>query len=138
MKILDLVLTYHWYDMIESGEKKEEYREIKPYWEKRLFDYKRLSEYVEKHYMELRIKQVFFPHRAAIENVCKSFPRGYTHVCFHRGYTSTTMTFTVIDIDMGGGKPEWGAPTDRPVFIIKLGERLLLNKIKKSHEAAIY
>lgn len=25
-----------WYDMIESGEKKEEYREIKPFWTKRL------------------------------------------------------------------------------------------------------
>lgn len=124
MKILDLVLKHKWYDMIDRGEKKEEYREIKPYWEKRLLDYKRLSEYVEKHYMELRIKRVFFPHRAAIENVCKSFPRGYTHVRFHRGYTSTTMIFTVSDIDMGTGNPEWGAPTDRPVFIIKLGKKI--------------
>ena len=38
MKILDLVLTYHWYDMIESGEKKEEYRKIKPYWIRRLIE----------------------------------------------------------------------------------------------------
>lgn len=36
MKTLDLHLKKRWYQMIESGEKPEEYREIKPYWEKRL------------------------------------------------------------------------------------------------------
>jgi len=33
---LDLVLKEEWYRMIESGEKTEEYREIKPFWEKRM------------------------------------------------------------------------------------------------------
>lgn len=33
---LDLVLKHKWYNMVESGEKKEEYREIKPYWDTRL------------------------------------------------------------------------------------------------------
>ena len=36
MKILHLTLKRKWYDMIESGIKREEYREIKPYWEIRL------------------------------------------------------------------------------------------------------
>lgn len=36
MKILYLTLKKKWFDMILSGEKKEEYREIKPYWDKRL------------------------------------------------------------------------------------------------------
>lgn len=36
MKTLDLVLKSKWYDMIASGEKQEEYREIKPYWTKRI------------------------------------------------------------------------------------------------------
>jgi hypothetical protein len=35
MKIIDLPLKKEWYYMIESGEKREEYREIKPYWIKR-------------------------------------------------------------------------------------------------------
>ena len=35
-KTLDLVLKSKWYDMITSGEKREEYREIKTYWENRL------------------------------------------------------------------------------------------------------
>lgn len=36
MKILHLTLKKQWFDMIEAGLKPEEYREIKPYWEKRL------------------------------------------------------------------------------------------------------
>lgn len=30
-------LKKYWYDKIKSGEKTVEYREVKPYWEKRLF-----------------------------------------------------------------------------------------------------
>lgn len=36
MNIIHLTLKKKWFDMIASGEKLEEYREIKPYWEKRL------------------------------------------------------------------------------------------------------
>lgn len=36
MRVLNLVLKYKWYNMIESGVKTEEYREIKPYWTKRI------------------------------------------------------------------------------------------------------
>lgn len=35
-KILYLTLKKQWYDLINQGIKKEEYREIKPYWVKRL------------------------------------------------------------------------------------------------------
>ena len=37
METLDLVLKGKWFDMIKEGIKREEYREIKPYWTKRLF-----------------------------------------------------------------------------------------------------
>lgn len=98
MKTLHLVLKSKWYDMIDRGEKKEEYRELTLYWKKRL-----------------------------IEDLGDFYPvlfKDYKWICFHKGYTSTTMTFKVEDIKIGRGNPEWGAPTDRPVFIIKLGERL--------------
>lgn len=36
MKILNLTLKKIWFDKVLSGEKKEEYREIKEYWNKRL------------------------------------------------------------------------------------------------------
>lgn len=87
MKTLHLVLKAKWYDMIASGEKKEEYRENTSYWMKRI---------------------------------------GKLHdvVCFHRGYTNTTMTFVIEGKSYGYGNPEWGAPTDRKVLKIQLGERL--------------
>ncbi len=46
MKILYLTLKKKWFDQILAGTKKIEYREIKPYWTKRLFD----SEGKPKHY----------------------------------------------------------------------------------------
>lgn len=108
MKTLNLVLKHKWYDMIDRGEKPEEYREIKPYWTKRLTDYNNIHKWFEDIYK--RKFNVSIPHR-------------YTHVCFHKGYTSTTMTFEINRIVIGTGNPEWGAP-DKPVFIIKLGQRV--------------
>lgn len=37
-KVLHLSVSKQWFDMIKTGEKKEEYREIKHYWRTRLFD----------------------------------------------------------------------------------------------------
>ncbi len=37
--ILPLVLKKKWFDMIASGEKREEYREVKPYWTKRIWNW---------------------------------------------------------------------------------------------------
>ena len=93
MKILDLPLKKEWYDLIESGVKKEEYREIKPYWCTRLLDgYKEMT--------------------------CVEFKR-FTHVRFRYGYTKKTMLKRVTEILMGDGKPEWGAPENEKVFIIR-------------------
>lgn len=35
------------------------------------------------------------------------------------GYTKRTMLREIESISIGNGKPEWGAPTDKQVFIIK-------------------
>lgn len=84
MKTLHLPLKAKWYKMQESGEKTEEYREITPYWYKRL---------------DIR--------------------KGYTHVCFRYGYTKRHFIHRLDSITIGRGKPEWGAPIDRDVFIIQ-------------------
>lgn len=123
MKVLDLPLKGKWYDMIASGKKREEYREIKPYWEIRLVDYNGLREYYRKYREELLSSVCYSQHRPVIENICGAFPRGFTHVRFRRGYTSTTMLFKCEGITIGKGNPDWGAPKEE-VFIIKLGERI--------------
>ena len=38
-RVLRMTLKRKWYDMIASGEKTEEYREIKPYWTTRFKDF---------------------------------------------------------------------------------------------------
>lgn len=129
-KTLHLVLKRKWYDMIDSGIKTEEYREIKPYWEKRLLDYKSLSDYVKKNYKAMLVYEFvvhgsIHPH---IDDAPHQFPRGYKKVVFRLGYQSNapSMAFEVRDICFGYGKEEWGAPPDKQVFIIKLGKRIII------------
>lgn len=116
MKILHLPLKKEWFEMIESGIKTEEYREIKPYWEKRLLDYAEIKKNIDW----ITFRRVVL---GKWTDVSKHFPKGYTHVKFSYGYTKRTMTFEIKDISIGKGKPEWGAPKE-DVFIIKLGERI--------------
>lgn len=110
MKILDLPLKSVWYLMIESGVKKEEYREIKPYWVKRL-----KSCYDPNTDCRIYIPECKFCYKGIDTN--------YTHVRFRYGYTKRTMLFRLDSISIGKGKPEWGAP-DEYVFILKLGEKI--------------
>ena len=106
IKTIHLVLKHKWYDMIESGEKPEEYRDGTPYWAKRLLG---CPTFVAQ------------PARAGL---CVFLPiEEGTTVTFHRGYTSTTMTFEVDSLLYGHGLPQWGAPKERG-FIIRLGKRL--------------
>ena len=87
--------------MIESGEKKEEYRTHSDYWTKRLVD----GEYYGSDDLD-RYKP-------------------FENVCFHLGYTNTTMTFRIAHIYISG---IWcslnGGGGKERVFIISLGERI--------------
>lgn len=112
-KILYLPLKAEWYLLIESGVKTEEYRSEKPYWKKRLL---RCAKYFDL------CKEGGTCLKCSAYKVNQF--RDYTHVCFRYGYTSRTMIFEIKEITIGKGKYEWGAPTERTVFIIKLGNRI--------------
>lgn len=96
MKTLHLNLKKKWFDMIASGEKLEEYLEIKPYWKNRLY-----------HPLYPEILQF----------------REYDAVEIRNGYSSNVPKIMVEckEITAGIGNPDWGAP-DYPVLIIKLGK----------------
>lgn len=49
MMLLELVLKGEWYDMIESGEKPEEYRDLSNYWISRIWHKKSLIGAVRFH-----------------------------------------------------------------------------------------
>ncbi|MCF0201776.1 MAG: hypothetical protein HUK08_00290 [Bacteroidaceae bacterium] len=117
-KTLYLPLKAKWYKMIESGIKKEEYRELKDFWIKRFCYTKEQVKNCDnciKHYCKRTIEKGY--------NYSGYSVRNFQQVQFSYGYTSRTMTFEIDSIQIGVGKPEWGAP-EKPVFIIKLGERL--------------
>jgi hypothetical protein len=124
MRILDLPLKAVWYLMIESGEKPEEYREIKEHWIRRLVwihDYIDdpcvFSEFVN----ELR-EPFGYTREELFKEYCAEFAY-YSHVRFRYGYTKRTMLFKLNSISIGKGNPALGAP-NHEVFILKLGERI--------------
>lgn len=110
---LDLVLKVKWYEMIASGVKREEYREIKPYWVKRLLVLPEDMSCVEA--TTESVKDAVC-HGASI--------RRFDFVRFHRAYTSTTMTFAVRGIEVNVGNTLWGAADGVEYFVIRLGERI--------------
>jgi len=119
MRILDLSLTYHWYDMIASGEKKEEYRELKEFYFKRLNADWHLN--LEQGCYKGCDEFEFNPKECV---GCKKFePYPYDAVRFHRGQGGKTkMLVECNGIHIGHGKPEWGAVPGETYFVIELGK----------------
>jgi len=123
-KTLHLTLKKKWFDMIASGEKKEEYRELKPYWVERLLN---LTGPVES----LRERQVD-KHNIAydlrvhpVEKVLTSYwaePKQFEKIVFKNGYnkTSPVMEVEFKGLEIREGKSEWGF--GGRCFVIKLGE----------------
>ena len=100
MKAIHLTLNKKWFDMILSGEKKEEYREIKPYWLSRL----------KYHCNHL--------------DMMHEFNHDYTHIIFKNGYskTSPSILIELNETKFGKAKPEWSGNWDGEVIILKLGQ----------------
>jgi hypothetical protein len=98
-RILHLTIKKKWFDMIASGEKKEEYRELKDYWHRRLV-------------ADMLLFQI---------PIFKKFDI----VRFTNGYGSNAPTvdlkFVKISIEKTG-RPEWGF--QKRCFVIFLGEIL--------------
>lgn len=95
MRVLHLTLKKKWFNMIASGDKKEEYREIKKHWISRIIPSGNLVD----------------PCRdfSAIE-----FKNGY-------GEDAPTLLVRCEGIDIGTGKENWGAEPGKEYFVIKLG-----------------
>ena len=119
MRTLHLVLKGMWYDMIACGEKTEDYRAITPYWRNRLIQ-NYWNETFKNNSIE-RLSRIWDDGKPEIFGF--NGIMGYDAVCFHRGYTNTTMTFERKSLDIDKGNTNCGAP-EHPVFIIKLGKRL--------------
>ena len=107
MRVLHLPLKKEWYEMIERGEKMEEYREISAHWFARLTKCGKVNGRMNDCPDDCEIRR--YEHFDAVR--------------FSYGYTKRTMTFECKGITIGQGRPEWGAPPHE-TFIIKLGRRI--------------
>lgn len=124
MSTLKLVLKYKWFDMIESGKKKEEYREIKESIVSLLFNWNMCGHTRESFTKELLLngKETVVSCRTILWMYQKDFDK----VEFYRGYSKgrKTMTFNLKKITIGSANPELSDNWQGDVFIIKLGKQI--------------
>jgi len=117
MKVLHLTLKKKWFDMIASGEKKEEYRDLKIYWANRLCN-KIICDHLQNWLYNIEPEDVVF--------------KEFDVVKFRNGYSKTSPTLTVKCkwIEIGEGRPFWGGDEDTKYFVIKLGDIINQSTIK--------
>lgn len=93
--MLTLPIKKKWFDMIKSGEKKEEYREIKPYWTKRL-------------------NFISYDEKGVVYQVNKN-------ILLRNGYSKNSPTLKCyVQINEGYGKSEWGAEPNKMYYVLKI------------------
>ncbi len=111
--VLSLVLTGKWFDMIESGEKREEYRLPTEYWRKRLHNWDRKFTSETTPVVEFR------------RGYAKDAPR-IACWCLGLETSSGLMPYAYVETTFDKPiHPEWGEPTE-PHFVIQLGGRVTL------------
>ena len=104
--MLVLPIKKKWFDMIRSGEKKEEYREIKPYWTSRLE----------------RFLSIIKPNCS----INATF-----NVILKNGYKKDSPQLECsCKLRVGQGKEEWGAEPGKEYYILKIQEVLSIQNVK--------
>ena len=120
MANLQLSLKKQWFDLTKSGIKTEDYRGITPYWAKRFLKYNGkvmstnfwASLLIGKEFIEMFFEDISFVN--------------FDSNIMTLGYPKSTDTDRILKlehkgIEIGYGKPEWGAEPNKLHFIIKHG-----------------
>lgn len=123
-KVLTLTVNKEWFSRILSGVKKEEYREIKPYWVARLFydRFGKLSPVLVKELTDYIIKYGDTENFEVKNGIEVSFVP-YTHVLFINGYgdDKPRIEKEIESIDIGKPRKGW-CPDDflgKEFFVIR-------------------
>ncbi len=109
--MLILPIKKKWFDMIKSGEKKEEYREIKPYYKTRF--YNAIKEILDKEtFAQAATALILYDNTVMLD------------VVFRNGYSknSPQIKCRCIFKGKGQGKPEWGAEPNKEYYILDILE----------------
>lgn len=106
--MLTLPIKRKWFDMIVNGEKKEEYRDIKPYYDSRL----------------LTMFGCIIVNGKLLQNIMPEIAREPEQkIMFRNGYSKNSPScIALCRLQMGKGRPEWGANPDKDYYILKILE----------------
>ncbi len=126
---LQLSLKKEWFEMTKKGIKKEDYREITPYWCNRLalFEGEKMSKRSWRNY--LLFSGINYM------KICSKSEHPKHHIMFIKaranimtsGYPKSTDKDRIIKLEHKGieirtGDPDWGAEPGKLYFVIKHGE----------------
>lgn len=110
--MLTLPIKKKWFDMIKDGIKKEEYREIKPYWTRRFIKITNgLYHSDNNQFLPLSNKEY--------KKIFNHEPNYY--ILLRNGYGENKPTIKCkIDITRDYGNPEWGAEPNKLYYVLKI------------------
>lgn len=98
--MLILPIKKKWFDMILDGEKKEEYREIKPYYDK-------------------RFKKIMQSNECSYYKEDNGLPTFYVEL--RNGYSRKSPYLVAkVVLSMGEGNPRWGAEKGKRYYILRI------------------
>lgn len=108
--MLTLPIKKKWFDMIFRGEKAEEYRELKPYYEKR--------------FLNLFGEIAFYPRPNFVkDSYVEDYEKIEKEIIFRNGYSKNSPYFVArCSLKIGTGKPEWGADPNKEYYVLKILE----------------
>lgn len=116
--MLILPIKKKWFDMILSGEKKEEYREIKEYYEIRFQNLFGAITIYPSSIFSHRSKYELLQGEAVPEEIRKD---SIQEIIFRNGYSKDSKAIKArCRLRIGKGRPEWGAEPDKQYYILEI------------------
>lgn len=116
--MLILPIKKKWFDMILSGEKKEEYREIKEYYETRFQNLFGAITIYPSSIFSHRSKYELLQGEAVPEEIRKD---SVQEIIFRNGYSKDSKAIKArCKLRIVKGKSEWGAEPDKQYYILEI------------------
>ena len=111
------------FDMIVSGEKKEEYREVKPYYRTRF--YNAVKEVLDKETFAQKVTAIVLYDNTVMLDVI--FRNGYSK-------NSPQIKCKCIFKGKGQGKEEWGAELGKIYYVLEIIDILEIENYKEAEK----
>jgi hypothetical protein len=116
--MLTLPIKTKWFDMILSGEKKEEYREIKEYYETRFQNLFGAITIYPSSIFATETKYELLQGDNVPEEIRQA---PVQKIIFKNGYSKNARKIKAeCTLKLGYGRPKWGAESDKQYYILEI------------------